>query len=768
LTYKYIKHIILKINKSLLILIRNTVIIYQREAVMKKLFCKASWGVGFLSLFTLFSNQTLYGDKEYTASGSGYYINIIEFLPTSRVLASCSLSCGSKTVLGVPYGADSYTASLTSFRLRNYATSIQYNTSITASGSYQLYNGVPAFVGTISGYSYNKLTNYKSSNSKNFVAYISKVAIPGGVYASDGTYSDGVHVSWNAVSGATHYKIYRSTSSSGTKISSDWVSGTSIIDQSATPGVTYYYWIEAALLSSGYGASGLGSYNTGSRLAGALTAPTGLAASDGKYTDGVHLSWNAVSGATHYKIYRSTSSSGTKVSSIWFAGTSLTDTTAASGVTYYYWITAARSSSGSGASGFSTYNTGYKFTSALSAPTNLSASDGTYSDGVHLSWNAVNGATHYKVYRSTSSSGTKVSSDWSTSTALTDTTATPGVIYYYWVAAARSSSGSNSSGLSAYNTGSILTGDLTAPTGLSASDGTYTDGVHLRWNAVSGATHYKIYRSTSSTGTKVFSAWFTGTSLTDNTTTTGVTYYYWVTAARSSSGNGESDYSIYNTGVVSAGKLTIPSYISIDKNNTDGVHLTWNAVSGATHYKIYRAEGWYDQKVSTTWLSDRSFVDTSAKPGQVYLYWVTAARSDSGLNESDLGSTAHIGYYSSIYFSASSGTYSDGVHIDWDAVSEATHYKIYRSSTYNGLKESTGWFTGNSFVDTSASPGVYYYYWLKSATSSTGENASDFFTCDLGRRANVSSTSNSSTNQYNAIEPEVIDDEYLEWYNMIP
>jgi len=46
------------------------------------------------------------------------------------------------------------------------------------------------------------------------------------------------------------------------------------------------------------------------------------------------------------------------------------------------------------------------FWSAPSSPNSVSASDGTYSDKIAVSWSSSSGATSYKVYRATSAYGT--------------------------------------------------------------------------------------------------------------------------------------------------------------------------------------------------------------------------------------------------------------------------------------------------------------------------------------------------------------------------
>jgi spore germination protein YaaH len=69
-------------------------------------------------------------------------------------------------------------------------------------------------------------------------------------------------------------------------------------------------------------------------------------------------------------------------------------------------------------------------------PTNLWASDGTYTDKVRVTWTGSSGATGYKIFRNTSNNSSGAQ-QMGTSTALTydDMTAVEGTSYWYWVKA---------------------------------------------------------------------------------------------------------------------------------------------------------------------------------------------------------------------------------------------------------------------------------------------------------------------------------------------
>jgi hypothetical protein len=69
------------------------------------------------------------------------------------------------------------------------------------------------------------------------------------------------------------------------------------------------------------------------------------------------------------------------------------------------------------------------------APTGVAASNGTSATSVTVSWSASANATSYTMYRSTAAGTLGAAVGTSTTTSLTDSTVTPGVVYYYSVVA---------------------------------------------------------------------------------------------------------------------------------------------------------------------------------------------------------------------------------------------------------------------------------------------------------------------------------------------
>ena len=78
--------------------------------------------------------------------------------------------------------------------------------------------------------------------------------------------------------------------------------------------------------------------------------------------------------------------------------------------------------------------------SVITAPSNVSATDGTYSNKVEVTWDNNTNATKYTVYRNTindSGSSEEISGQITTEE-ISDTSVSPGKVYFYWVKAGNS------------------------------------------------------------------------------------------------------------------------------------------------------------------------------------------------------------------------------------------------------------------------------------------------------------------------------------------
>lgn len=161
---------------------------------------------------------------------------------------------------------------------------------------------------------------------------------PATLTVSQGEYTDKARVAWSAVPGATYYEVYRNTQNASNGLSA--LAQTTALwydDGSVTPGIYYYYWIK------GYNCAAVGPFSGSATGYRRLSPPANLAVSAGAYVDRMRLTWDAVAGASSYKIWRSTNSASATAALIdEIAGTTYDDTNAAPGRTYYYWTSSKK------------------------------------------------------------------------------------------------------------------------------------------------------------------------------------------------------------------------------------------------------------------------------------------------------------------------------------------------------------------------------------------------------------------------------------------
>ena len=336
-----------------------------------------------------------------------------------------------------------------------------------------------------------------------------------------------------------------------------------------------------------------------------------------------------------------------------------------------------------------------------------------------LTWRAVYGATSYRIYRSTSRGSGYSLLGTTTATSYTNTGAKAGTTYYYRVKAV------NDAGLSPYS--NVVSGQVKSVTpkpsapvvkiGNSATSGRPM----LTWNAVSGATSYKVYRATSQNGTYSLLGTVTATSYTNTGAKAGVTYYYKVKAVNSA---GESAFS----NVVS-GKTTVTT-LTMGHSATSGKpQLTWKAVSGAASYKVYRAtskNGAYSVINTTKALT---YTNVGAALGTTYYYKVEALNAAgksmgfSAIVEGKVAPVLAVGYSS----------VSGKPQLTWKSIPGATEYQVYRSTQQNSGYSKINTTTATSYVNTGAKANTTYYYRIVAVKSTAASDFSNIVSARPGK-----------------------------------
>ena len=325
----------------------------------------------------------------------------------------------------------------------------------------------------------------------------------------------GISLKWDANEEADSYYIYRRTSPSKGWSRIATVTKNSHKDTKVTAGTTYYYTIKAVKgkITSSYKSDGW-SYRF-------LKIPSHKSLSNGYGS--VVFSWNKVAGATGYIVYRKVNGADTWTNLGKTKSTSYTDKDVVNKSNYQYTVRAYYGSS------LSSFTAG-KVIKYLAAP-KLKVSNTASS--VKLEWEKVSGASSYYIYRKAGSakSWTKVATV--TRNYYNDTNIKSGVKYTYTIKAYGSKTTSGY-----YKTGWPIV-YLKAPKISSISS--KTNGVNIKWNKITGASGYIVYRNDGVNGWENVGKTTANSKVTfvDKTAKKGVTYTYAIRAYR---GNCRSAY----------------------------------------------------------------------------------------------------------------------------------------------------------------------------------------------------------------------------------
>ena len=140
------------------------------------------------------------------------------------------------------------------------------------------------------------------------------------------------YIYWSAVDGANRYYVYRSTTKDGTYSFLDSTAKLNYTDSKAEAGTTYYYKVKAGIVNG---------VKSNSSAAVTITCRCAKPVVKITTTNGSpRLTWNAVTGASQYEIYRATSKNGSYTKMFTTSNLSYTNTSAKAGTTYYYKVKA--------------------------------------------------------------------------------------------------------------------------------------------------------------------------------------------------------------------------------------------------------------------------------------------------------------------------------------------------------------------------------------------------------------------------------------------
>lgn len=487
---------------------------------------------------------------------------------------------------------------------------------------------------------------------------------------------DTINVKWQEVKGATGYKVYRKKAGEKDFTALGVVKGTTYKDNSAQVGQEYYYTVRAYVGET----SNLGSFDKNGIKGVALPKKPTLKTAESVDFNAIKVTWKKVDGASGYYVYRKADGekyfkqiaevNGNKT----FTSTDLSATT---GVKYQYTVRAYRNRNGKPYAGL--YDSkGVTATACTKAPT-IKSGVSTVSDKLKLTWNKVNGATGYNVYR-------KLENDknykliktinGNGNVEFTDSGLKCGVKYYYRVNGFRTVDSKNYEGLGSKDYLGLTT---PAQPALKSAKSLGYNTISIEWTKVEGATGYDIYRKTTGTYSKIGTVDKQSTvKFKDEKAVTGVRYQYTVRAFYNKNGIKKvSTYENYIHGTAYPSKPNLTSVTSVEYN---AIELKWDKVDGANGYKIYRklpSDKNYKELITLYEQTDK-YTDQTVTCGTTYQYIIKSFRYENGKTyTSGNNSAVSCKAVPPVVKVKVASTGYNSLNVSWEKVNGATGYRIY-------------------------------------------------------------------------------------------
>lgn len=542
------------------------------------------------------------------------------------------------------------------------------------------------------------IRTYRSSLTEG-VQICAEADAPANLQAS-GT-GNAVELSWDSVEGATGYEVEIQDPETGGYTLLGTTGEAAYLHEGLEYDASYSYRVRAVRQRQ----RDMAEYSAYTEAVGTRTEmpvlePVSLAAVSTAWNQ-VQLTWQSADVAAGYEIERKADNGAyAKIADI-PAGTAAYTDTIEPGIFYTYRIRPVKQL------GSQTFYGDYSGDQPVQTALNTPAAGGVSISDVQslfISWNAVEGADGYEVYRSASSGNgyTLIANLSGGEVQYRDTGLAIENTYYYQVRAYRTAAGKTVySDYSAVMSGTVK---LSQVTGLYVQMTKYNT-LQLNWNAVGDARTYEVYYSTSpdsgykrATSTKKTTYKFTKAKC-------GQTYYFKIrTYEKIGKVKYYSDYCAAVSGkTVLVGTPTV--YVSKTKYNS--VTIKWSKVPSTKKYEIYYSTSPDGEYTLLKSQGGTSYTHKKLTTGVTYYYKVRPTR-DYFYGEYSNVTSAKPVLDELKNLKVKTGT--NQLKVSWKSVSGAQAYVLMRSDSADGDYVEISRAKKTSYTDKGLQAGTTYYY----------------------------------------------------------
>lgn len=490
---------------------------------------------------------------------------------------------------------------------------------------------------------------------------------------------NGIKITWKSEKTAEGYALFRSSGGEWLQITS--VTGCEYTDKNVKSGTTYSYAVAIIIGESN------GILNTADAVKLKYIAPPEkITATNG--VDFIKLTWSKSEGATGYKVYLIEDGSHRLLATVDSNTLNYTFKKVASGKTYKFVIKAFHSKE--------TSEESKVLTNIFLGRPQITKVTNEYK-GVKVTWKAVSGAKKYYIYSKVKDGKWScIGTVGSKTLSYTHTGVANGKTVYYAVKAV------NQDYVSAFESRSIK--HIASPKVTLTNK---RNGVQVKWAKNAEAKNYKVYRKAGKAKAWTLIATVKTAEYTDTKVKNAVDYKYAVQACNGKNTSG------YNTTGWSIRFLNAPEVKSVT-NGYGFIKVSWNKVAGAKGYKVYRRYTSGDKWTCVGETTALSYKDKTVQNKSSYTYTVKA----------------YYGSKTSGYYSGKSVKYLtapkvnvenriEGVQLNWEKVSGASSYYIYRKAGNATAWKKIATVSKNIYVDTKVTSGTSYTYMVRAYGSKT-------------------------------------------------